>query len=59
MERNETRLDYNFEVEIPEFQRSLKPKDFVDWLNIAETVFDSYEVMDEKKVKLVAIRLKK
>ena len=53
MERNETRLDYNFEVEIPKFQRSL------DWLNIAERVFDSYEVKDEKKVKLVAIRLKK
>ena len=56
-ERNEPRLDYNFKVEIPEFQGSLKPEDFVDWLNTVERVFDYYEVMDEKKVKLVAIRL--
>ena len=59
VERNEPRLDYNFEVEILEFQGSLKPKDFVDWLNTVERVLDSYEVMDEEKVKLVAIRLKK
>ena len=57
-ERNEPRLDYNFKVEIPEFQGSLKPKDFVYWLNIVERVLDYYEVIDEKKVKLVAIRLK-
>ena len=55
VERNEPRLDYNFEVEIPKFQRSLKLEDFVDWLN---NVDDYYEVMDEKKVKLVAICLK-
>ncbi|XP_065620600.1 uncharacterized protein LOC136063732 [Quercus suber] len=58
VERNEPRLDYNFKVEIPEFQGSLKPEDFVDWLNTVERVFDYYEVIDEKKVKLVAIRLK-
>ena len=55
MERNEPRLEYNFKVEIPKFQRSLKLEDFVDWLN---NVDDYYEVMDEKKVKLVAICLK-
>ena len=58
VERNESRLDYNFKVEIPEFQGSLKPEDFVDWLNTVERVFDYYEVIDEKKVKLVTIRLK-
>ena len=57
-ERNEPRLDYNFKVEIPEFQGSLKPEDFVDWLNTVERVLDYYEVIDEKKVKLVAICLK-
>ncbi|KAK4581406.1 hypothetical protein RGQ29_024882 [Quercus rubra] len=41
-----------------EFQGSLKPEDFVYWLNTVERVFDYYEVIDEKKVKLVAIRLK-
>ena len=33
-------------------------EDFVDWLNTVERVFDYYEVMDEKKVKLVVIHLK-
>ena len=51
-------FDYNFKVEIPEFHGRFKPEDFVDWLNTIERVFDYYEVMDEKKVKLVAIRLK-
>ena len=59
VERNEPRLDYNFKVEIPEFQGSLKPEDFVDWFNTVERVFDYYEVIDEKKVKLVAICLKR
>ena len=58
MERNEPKLDYNFKVEVLEFQGSLKPKDFVDWLNIVERVFDYYEFMDGKKAKLVAIHLK-
>ena len=30
VERNQPRLDYNFKVEIPEFQGSLKPNDSVD-----------------------------
>ena len=58
VERNEPRLDYNFKVEIPEFQGSFKSEDFVDWLNTVERVLDYYEVMDEKKVKLVVIHLK-
>ena len=57
MERNEPRLDCNFKVEIMEFQGSLKLKDFIDWLNTIERVFDYYEVMDEKKAKLVTICL--
>ena len=58
VERSERRLDYNFKGEILEFQGSLKPENFVNWLNTVERVFDYYKVMDEKKVKLVAIRLK-
>ena len=49
MERNEPKLDYNFKVEVLEFQGSLKPKDYVDWLNIVEREFDYYEFMDERK----------
>ena len=42
VERSEPRLDYNFKVEIPKFQGSLKSEDFVDWLNTIERVFDYY-----------------
>ena len=59
VERNKPRLDYNFKGEIPKFHGSFKLEDFVDWLNTVERVFDYYEVMDEKKVKLVAICLKR
>ena len=58
VERNEPSLDYNFKVEILEFQGSLKLEDFVYWLNTVERMFHYYEVMDEKKVRLVTIRLK-
>ena len=58
MERNESRLYYNFKVKIPKFQGSPKSEDLVDWLNTVERVFDYYEVMDEKKTKPVAICLK-
>ena len=58
MERNELRLGYSFKVEVPKFQGSPKSEDFVDWLNIVERMFDCYEVMDEKEMKLVAICLK-
>ena len=59
VEINKPRLDYNFKGEIPKFHGSFKLEDFVDWLNTVERVFDYYEVMDEKKVKLVAICLKR
>ena len=53
--RNEPRLV----GKILEFhQGSLKPEIFGDWLSTVERVFDYYEIMGEKKVKLVAIRLK-
>ena len=52
--RNEPRLGEKILV----FQGSLKLEVFGDWLSTVERVFDYYEIMGEKKVKLVAIRLK-
>ncbi|ONH94846.1 hypothetical protein PRUPE_7G034800 [Prunus persica] len=37
----------------------MQPDDFVDWLNTVERIFDYKEVSDEKKVKIVAIKLKR
>jgi len=47
----------NFKVDILESEGQLDPTLFVDWLRIVERVFDYKDVRDEKKVKLVALKL--
>ncbi|XP_031387093.1 uncharacterized protein LOC116200384 [Punica granatum] len=37
----------------------MHPEDFIDWLAIVERVFDFKNISEEKRVKLVAIKLKK
>jgi len=49
----------DFKVEISEFEGQLNLDDFLDWLNTAERVFEYKEVPDDKKVKLVALKLGK
>lgn len=46
-------------VEIPEFDGTAHPDDFIDWLSTVERVFDLREIPDHLKVKLVAIKLHK
>ncbi|CAB4263480.1 unnamed protein product [Prunus armeniaca] len=50
--------NFDMKVDLPEFERKMQPDDFVDWLNTVERIFDYKEVSDEKKVKIVAIKLK-
>jgi len=45
--------------DIPEFEGQLDPDSFLDWLRTVERVFDYKDVPDEKKVKLVALKLRK
>jgi hypothetical protein len=45
-------------VEMLEFQGSLNSNNFVDWLNTMKRVFDYYDVVDEMKVRFVAIHFK-
>ena len=40
------------------FNGNLIAKDFVDWLNQVERIFEYHEIPDHKRVKLVAIKLK-
>jgi len=47
----------DFKVDIPEFEGQIDPKIFLDWLRTVERVFDYKGVLDEKKVKLVALKL--
>jgi hypothetical protein len=37
----------------------IQPDEFIDWLNTVERVFEYQDVLEEEKVKIVAIKLKK
>ena len=55
--RREAHLD--FRVDIPEFEGQLDPDQFIDWLQTVERVFEYKDVPDDKKVKLVALKLRR
>ena len=62
MARREPRFQGNtndFKVEILEFEGKLDPEEFLDWLQTIEHVFYYKDVPKHKKVKLVALRLRK
>jgi hypothetical protein len=48
--------DGGLRAEIPDFSGSLKPEEFLDWMNIIEEVFDLKEISLEKRVPLVTIQ---
>jgi len=45
-------------VEVYEFEGKLDPEEFLDWLHTIERVFEYKDVPEDKKVKLVALRLR-
>jgi len=49
----------DFRVEIPEFEGKLNPDGLLDWLYTVEQIFEYMEVPKDKKVKLIALRLRK
>jgi len=49
----------DFKVDLPEFEGQLDPNLFLDWLRRVERVFDYKDIPEEKKVKLVALKLRK
>ena len=52
----------DFKVEIPEFEGQLKllnPDEFIDWMNTVERVFEYKDIPDGKKVKLVALKVRR
>ncbi|TXG63951.1 hypothetical protein EZV62_010945 [Acer yangbiense] len=55
----ETHHTFNAKVEIPEFEGKMLPDEFVEWLNAVDRIFDYQDVPENKKVKLVAIKLRK
>jgi len=54
--RRESHLD--FRVVIPEFEGQLDPDHFLGWLTV-QRVFEYKDIPDDKKVKLVALKLRK
>ena len=57
--RRGKQLAMDFKVEIPEFEGQLNPDEFIEWMNTVERVFEYKDVPDDKKVKLVALKLRK
>ena len=57
--RPQDRSFNDFKVDIPEFEGQLDPDLFLDWLQTVERVFDFKEIPEERKVKLVALKLRK
>ena len=47
----------DFRVDILEFEGQLDPDHFLDWLQTIERVFEYKDVAEDKKVKLVALKL--
>ncbi|KAL5764411.1 hypothetical protein ACOSQ2_017005 [Xanthoceras sorbifolium] len=55
----DTQRGFNAKVEIPEFEGKSQSDEFVEWLNTVDRIFDYQDVPENKKVKLVAIKLRK
>ena len=49
----------DFKIEIPEFEGKLDPEDLLDWLHTVERIFEYKDIPEDKKVKLIALRLRK
>ncbi|VFQ83150.1 unnamed protein product [Cuscuta campestris] len=47
----------DFKVDIPTYEGKNDPDKFLKWLETVERVFDFKDVPEEKKVKLVALKL--
>ncbi|GKV50482.1 hypothetical protein SLEP1_g57184 [Rubroshorea leprosula] len=51
--------DLGIKIDIPDFEGCLQQDEFIDWLHTVERVFELKDILDDKHVKLVAIKLKK
>jgi len=49
----------DFKVDISEFEGKLDPDDFIEWLQTVERIFDYKEIPKDKKVKIMALKLRK
>uniref|UniRef100_A0A2N9GVR3 Retrotransposon gag domain-containing protein n=1 Tax=Fagus sylvatica TaxID=28930 RepID=A0A2N9GVR3_FAGSY len=54
-----SRPSFDMKVDIPDFEGKMQPDDFIDWLTTVERIFDFKDVPENRKVKVVAIKLRK
>ena len=54
-------IQYNYDVkgDILEFEGKHHPDDFIDWLNTEEIIFHFRDILDQHKLKLIVIKLKR
>lgn len=57
-ERFATRWEQSYRVEIPTFDACLKQEEFIDWLSQVDEILDFKNVLDDRRVSLVVIRLR-
>jgi len=46
-------------IKVLEFEGRLDPDEFLDWLHTVERVFNYKDILEDKKGKLMALRLRK
>ncbi|VFQ89801.1 unnamed protein product [Cuscuta campestris] len=49
----------DFKVDLPTFEGKNDPDEFLEWLETVERVFDFKDIPEDKKVKIVALKLRK
>ena len=55
---DDRRWESGMKMEIPEFKGGMVAEEFLDWLSNVEEIFDFKEVPENRRVKLVATRLR-
>ena len=58
MEEDCRRWEMGMRTEIPEFHGSLQPEEFLNWLDTVEEILEFKGVLKNKRVPLVATRLR-
>ena len=58
-ERRPLNNSNDFRVDILELEGKLDQEEFLEWLSTVKWIFKYKEILDNKKVKLVALKLKK
>lgn len=58
MDRSDRWWDTSIKIDLLEYSGGLQDEEFIDWLNIVERIFKYKDVPDDRKVELVALKLK-